>query len=527
MRPAPTRARGLAACLAIVLLSAGSALAQAKPTGELTVALSSFATEVLDPVLGGHGVKFYLALIFDYLIGVTPDGQLSRETGIASSWEPSADHKRWTFTLRRGVRFHNGDELTSADVKFSLLRAISKRSTTGYAGVLRMLLQDIETPSPDKVVIVTKEPTLVIPSYLSRALSSEGMILPRKYVEAVGDDVFARKPVGSGPYRFVEHVTGSHIRFEAVDRHWRIGTPKYRTVTFRVIPEESTRMAMVRRGEVDVADVSRDRVREIERAGFPVHYRNNDALLHLWWILPWDKTPIRDRRVREALNLAIDRAELAATIFGGKAEPAAIPFGLTWTLRDVKFKGDGNSEYPFDPARAKKLLAEAGYPGGFPISIFAYQLPGLAEGREMAEAIGGYWQKIGVQPKLIPVDYPAFRKQWVDRTAPGAVGYYNLPNRDWIGSYTLLEKFAYTPSKPTDTVGDAEIDAMLNAVLRETDREKINGLLRRIFARLRSEHYGIPLVHLHTPYVTSKRIPRWNPGSVMLDLNIDDLVSQR
>src|SRR3989475_347209 len=188
-------------------------------------------------------------------VGVTPDGQLSRDLGIATAWEPSADHRRWTFTLRRGVRFHNGDELTSSDVKWSLLRAISKRSTTGYAGVLRALLQDIETPAPDRVVIVTKEPTLVIPPYLSRALSSEGMILPRKYVEAVGDDMFAQKPIGSGPYRFVEQVTGSHVKLTAVERHWRLGTPKYRIVTFRVVPEEATRMAMVRRGDVDVADV--------------------------------------------------------------------------------------------------------------------------------------------------------------------------------------------------------------------------------------------------------------------------------
>ena len=212
-----------AALLALCLLGPSPVWADARPSGELTVALSSFATEVLDPVLGGHGVKFYLALIFDYLIGVTPDGQLSRDLGIATAWEPSADHKRWTFTLRRGVRFHNGDELTSSDVKWSLLRAISKRSTTGYAGVLRALLQDIETPAPDRVVIVTKEPTLVIPPYLSRALSSEGMILPRKYVEAVGDDMFAQKPIGSGPYRFVEQVTGSHVKLTAVERHWRLG----------------------------------------------------------------------------------------------------------------------------------------------------------------------------------------------------------------------------------------------------------------------------------------------------------------
>ena len=161
--------------------------------------------------------------------------------------------------------------MTSEDVKFSLQRAMSKRSTTGYAGPLRTLIQDIETPAPDRVVIVTKEATLIIPTYLSRSLSTEGIVLPKKYIEANGDDVFARKPVGTGPYKFVEQVVGSHIKMTAVDNHWRIGVPKYKNVTFKLVPEETTRIALLRRGEVDVADVSRERVKELEKEGFPIH----------------------------------------------------------------------------------------------------------------------------------------------------------------------------------------------------------------------------------------------------------------
>src|SRR5947207_9033449 len=157
------------------------------------------------------------------------------------------------------MKFHNGDEVTAEDVKFSLQRAAGKRSTTGYAGILRTVVQDIETPAPDRVVIVTKDPTLIIPTYLSRSLSTEGMVLPKKYIEANGDDVFARKPVGTGPYKFVEQVVGSHIKMTAVDPHWRIGVPKYKTIMFRLVPEETTRIALLRRGEADVADVSRER----------------------------------------------------------------------------------------------------------------------------------------------------------------------------------------------------------------------------------------------------------------------------
>src|SRR2546429_3556781 len=377
---------------------AGAAWAQTK--SELTSALSSFSAETVDPALQGHNVKYYLSLMFDYLVGTTPDGQPSQAGGLASKWENSADHKRWTFHLRKGVKFHDGTEMTSDDVKFSLQRAMSKRSTTGYAGPLRTLIADIETPAPDRVVIVTKEPTLIIPTYLSRSLSTEGMILPKKYIEATGDDAFAQKPVGSGPYKFVEQVTGSHIKLAAVDSHWRIGVPRFKTITFKLVPEETTRIALLRRGEVDITDVGRERVKELERESFPIHFRREEAILTTWWVLPRDGQPTRDKRVREAANLAVDRSEIAQSIFAGYADPAHVPLGLSWAYRDIGFKVTPDMQYPYDPARAKKLLADAGFASGFPVTMHAYQLPGLPEGKAVAEAMAGYWQKIGVQPEL-------------------------------------------------------------------------------------------------------------------------------
>jgi peptide/nickel transport system substrate-binding protein len=507
-------------------LAAGPAAAQNKPAGELTIALPSFATDVIDPVLGGHLVKFYLSLVFDHLVGVTPDGQLSKDGGIADRWEASPDHKRWTFHLRKGVRFHNGDEVTAEDVKFSILRAIGKRSTTGYAGPLRVLIQDIETPAPDRVVIVTKEPTLIIPAYLSRGLSTEGMVLPKKYVEAKGDDGFARAAIGSGPYRVVEQVSGSHVKLEAVDSHWRVGVPRYKTIVFKRIPEEATRVAILRRGEADIVELSRDRVKEVERAGFRVVQKKADAYLDLYWTPPWDNTPVKDKRVREALNLAIDRNEMAATIFGGLAEPCSIPMGFSWAYPAIKFRVPPELVYHYDPVRAKALLAEAGYPNGFPIDMYAYQLPGLAEGRSMTEAIAGYWQKIGVQPKIVPIDYAGFRKKRIDGVTPGAFGFFNLANRDWVGAYAYIEK-ASSASSPLPTVRDAEIDGMVERVLTETDQEKINALMRNILLRLRSEHFGIPLVYLHTAYATSKKIGAWNPGQVLYDFNIEGLIASK
>jgi ABC-type transport system substrate-binding protein len=315
----------------------------------------------------------------------------------------------------------------------------------------------------------------------------------------------------------------------AVDNHWRIGTPKYKNLTFRLVPEETTRIALLRRGEVDVADVSRERVKELEKEAFPVYFRKDEAILSMWVVFGPDgwPAPMKDKRVREALNLAVDRNEIAQSIFAGKADPAAIPLGLSWSFKDIGLKVTPEMTYAFDPTRAKKLLADAGQGGGFPLDVYAYQLPGLPEGKAFAEAVAGYWEQVGIKTKVIPVDYPAFRKNWVDRKTPGAIGYFNIANRDWIGTYALLEKQAYGPSKANDTVNDAEVDGMISQVMRQTDREKINTLMRNIYTRIRSEHYGVPVVYLHSAYATSKTLGKWNPGTVMYDLFFDQLASSK
>jgi len=149
------------------------------------------------------------------------------------------------------------------------------------------------------------------------------------------------------------------------------------------------------------------------------------------------------------------------------------------------------------------------------------------EGKAAAEALAGYWEKVGIKTKLIPVDYPAFRKNWVDRKTPGSIGYFNIANRSWIGAYALLEKMAYSPSRPNDTANDPEIDGMIAQVMKQTDQQKVNTLMRNIYTRLRSEHLGMPIAYLHSAYATSKTLGKWNPGTVMYDFYLDDLAASK
>src|SRR5206468_9423920 len=131
------------------------------------------------------------------------------------------------------------------------------------------------------------------------------------------------------------------------------------------IPTRPSPAALSRAREADIVEVSRERVKELQGSGVSIVTRRQDAHVDFWWLLPWTNSPIRDKRVREALNIAIDRAELIDSVFAGMAEPGAVPFAMATAMRDVKFRITPEHRYAYDPARAKRLLADAGYPKGF------------------------------------------------------------------------------------------------------------------------------------------------------------------
>jgi peptide/nickel transport system substrate-binding protein len=239
--------------------------------------MTTLGSETIDPVLNNNEAKPICTPLYDNLIGVGPDGKLSKNTGVARDWKLAPDSMSLTINLRPGIRFHTGDELTSADVKFTLEQFTSSRCISSEVGTLRKIIKSIETPDPLTVVVNYKIPNAVLPNFLSRQMGIEGSVLPKKYFEAHGAQYFNTHPVGSGPYKFVEQKVGSHIKYEAVNSpHWLVGVPKYQYLTFYLVIEESTRIAMLKTGEADIAEVSRDRIREVaeltpfEKKGFSV-----------------------------------------------------------------------------------------------------------------------------------------------------------------------------------------------------------------------------------------------------------------
>ncbi|MBI3326861.1 MAG: ABC transporter substrate-binding protein, partial [Nitrospinae bacterium] len=254
-----------------------------KPTGELRIALAFLGGQRLIPWVEfiSGGIKQYMMLVYDYLVGCTDDGQLSADGGIAEKWAEAPDKLSWTFWLHKGVRFHTGTEVTAEDVKFSVESLFDPKATAGLLGPTRTAFKELEIKDPHTVVIHLKRPAIFLPWNFSCATGGEGMILPAKYFEKVGADGFARNPVGSGPYKVAKNTLGSSIQLEALDRHWRDGVPKYKTVTFMLVPE-------------------------VRAAGFNVFSKLNDQVVAVYMQQQWDLVPVADKRVRQALNLAID-----------------------------------------------------------------------------------------------------------------------------------------------------------------------------------------------------------------------------
>src|SRR5215469_279840 len=276
-------------------------------------------------------------------------------SGLADSWSAGEDGRSYDFALRNGVRFHNGEPVTAEDVKFSFER---------YRGASHSLLHDrieaIETPDPQHVRFLLKAPWLDFLTFYATATGA-GWVVPKKYVEKVGDEGFKKAPIGAGPYKFVSFTPGVELVFEAFDQYWR-KTPSVKRLVFKVIPDETTRLAALQRGEVDVVySIRGELAEELQRTpGLTLKPAVVQGVFNIYFPDQWDaKSPWHDERVRRAASLAIDRRAIndAITLGYSKITGSIIPYTFEYFWQPP--------EPVYDPDKAKQLLAEAGYASGF------------------------------------------------------------------------------------------------------------------------------------------------------------------
>ena len=323
---------------------------------------------------------------------------------LATSWTVSKDGLVYEFVLRRGVVFHNGDPLTAEDVKFSFERYRGASATQ-----LKAKVAAVEIVDPYRVRFRLKQPWPDFLTFYATPATGAAWIVPRKYVEKVGDEGFKKAPVGAGPYRFVSFRPGVELVMEAHERYWR-RAPIVKTLVFKVVPDDATRMAALKRGEIDIAYGLVGELAEEVRRTPGLSLKAAQIPVTLWLVFADQndpKSPWADRRVRLAANLAINRKLIneAGYLGLGKISSSIIPQALEFYWAPPP--------YAYDPPAARRLLAEAGYPQGFDAGDLSSE-PFAASG--IGEPVVNDLKAVGIRLRLRPLERAAFLKQYADKS---------------------------------------------------------------------------------------------------------------
>jgi len=470
----------LASVVALVLTLLGSSVSAqvAAPAGQITIAATiTLAPTWFDPAETPGVITPFLTLyaLHDALVKPMPGNPWA--PCLAESWTMSKDGLVYEFVLRKGVRFHNGDPVTTEDVKFSF-----ERYKGGGATSLKSRVATVEIVDPLRIRFRLKQPWPDFMTFYGTPATSAGWIVPKKYLERVGDDGFKKAPVGAGPYRFVSFTPGIELVVEAFDGYWR-KTPSVKRVVLKSVPDESTRLVMLKRGETDIAYGFRGPdANEVRRAA-GLTLKPIQPTVSQWVVFTeqWDpKSPWADRRVRLAANLAIDRKGFSdAEYLGyGRPAPSIIP-------RDFEYYW-APPPYAHDPAEAKRLLAEAGYPRGFDAVELATDAVFTPEAETVINGLG----TIGIRARLRPLERASFYKADQDkqfkrlvRVGSGAAG----------NAATRIEAFVISTGIRAYG-GYPDIDALFRDQAAEIDPKRREAMLHKIQQLMHERVMFAPIV---------------------------------
>jgi peptide/nickel transport system substrate-binding protein len=325
---------------------------------------------------------------------------------LAESWTVSKDGINYEFVLRKNAKFHNGDPVTAEDVKFTF-----ERYKGASARLLKDKVKEVQIVAPNRVRFVLKEAWPDFMAFYGTSATGAAWIVPKKYIEKVGEEGYKKAPVGAGPFKFVSFQPGIELVLEAFPDYWR-KAPSVKRIVMRSIPDESTRAAAVKTGEVDIAFLFVGAIAE-ELRRTPGVKITAPLLYGMYWLDfldQWDpKSPWHDRRVRQAASLVIDRNAInQAEMLGfGKPTGGFVPPEFDFSLKV--------EPPPLDPKRAKQLLTEAGYPNGFD----AGDLTPLPPYTSLAETVGGYLQGIGIRTRVRTMERATFMTTWHEKKLKG------------------------------------------------------------------------------------------------------------
>ncbi|MDO8673732.1 MAG: ABC transporter substrate-binding protein [Dehalococcoidia bacterium] len=469
-----------------------------KAYGSLVIG-GSFGTGQVNPQFGSsadyRGLGF---AIFDTLAYTNDKDELLG--GIAERWEIAPDGKTQTFYIRKGVKFHNGDDLTGADVKFSFERMLKPETTQTSIEQWRALIASVSLKDDYTVLVQLKTASYdLLPN-----LSYLGVVMPKKYIEEKGDDFFNKNPMGSGPWKFLSYVPGTRLELEAVESHWRT-TPQFRTLTLLGVKEEGTRLAMLKTGELDAAAIKVDWVPDLQKAGLQIKKSGHGARFFAW---PWydlenpGSSPFGDVNVRKALALGINSKEIADTIYKGYGGPyALLPMVASSYFNDpIQVKPDA-----YDPEGAKKLLAAAGFPNGFDTKI--WDIGG--EQSLVAQAESGYFRKIGVNAQITAMDFATLRTKYRPKLLPevmNTIFNYSSPTVNYTSDVFSFATWFHSKIGSSMNINNPALDQLIEKVPLTADPAQKKQIAIQAAVMAKNGYTSIPVVEAFSLMASGPKI---------------------
>jgi peptide/nickel transport system substrate-binding protein len=499
--------------------------------GTVTWMIGGLGSENFDYAFDVGGSNNYIRFFGGFLLETNDTGELL--PGIATEWGLANDARTWWVKIRDDVKFHDNTIVTAEDVLWTWQHMWNPESvewtTQSGAHSRARIVEIIEQTALDTVSITIEIPDAGFDvGSFSAASPSPYVVLPKRdqLHEEVAVEAYARNPIGAGPMRLTKHIPAEVMQFERFDDYFYQsdnGFPEDRRVNFsnldlRLVPEEATRVAAIRAGEADIAPTSLDAREQVEAGGGRLIFGREGIYFRIMLMGCMNDAaepyPCDDIRFRQALDYALDKEIIRDQLYGGPEVMETKGWAAT-TPSTIGYSTELDPR-PFDPDKARQLLADAGYPGGEgvgPLILNTWTSTAMPFLPESAQVAADFWRKeLGLEVEVRVGDESTLKKATLAQELNGQILWRD--NEARIDAASISRSSYGTPDHKGRRHNDAELFQAVQDALAETNKDARIAALNKMYQRLREETYELGIGYVNIPWAVSSRVEEWKPFSL-------------
>ena len=518
--------------LALVVPAVGPDAGAATPSGTLTLVVPNFNRETFDRGVTSTVDMPYNGNHQDPVIGTARNGDLTPERGLAESWKMSPDGRTLALSLRKNVRWHDGQPFTADDVVFTIERSRAKDAVCVFCGQLKRSVKEVRALDPHTVQVELVEPDVTFLAVLGSRDGDIRVITRRNYRPKGDGFELVGNPIGTGPWKFVDFKRGVEARFEANTDYWdpkRI--PEFAVLRVLPRPDPTARLAMVKTGEADLVVIDASQIPEVGRAGLRLLSIKATTIPMLTFLGCWQQDMWCHRtEFRKAMVLAIDMKGIVKRLF---PEGSGSPYANA-QFSELSLGYDASLPlYPYDPVEARRILKEIGYDGK-PVKVWSAPLSTSPETPEIMELVQGYLKAAGFKAELTPIEYGAFRPRIVKSPQTFETTYAAHLHID-VGFTRPMMMQNFAVSWISHEAGGLiqsywnlpKADAIYKRLKPITDLKVLDEEFRKVNRETYPEYAFYPIMARNSLFAGGPRVGDWSPGDYGLAWHIETVKKAR